>query len=202
MESNEAALAAIVEAIQAAGYKPGEDLVLALDVAATEIYSDGNTIWPGKGVASPPGVVEFYRDLVEKYIISIEDGMAEEDWDAGSPSTRLWVTRFNWWETCLRRNVRRPKGIELGAADFHLIKLNQIGTVTSLAAIEMAKRAGYTDYLPSLRRSRTPSSPTWLWLPAPANKDRRPPHRSGGVTNSCASRRSWTELPPGQGEPL
>jgi enolase len=149
LESNEAALAAIVEAIQAAGYKPGEDLVLALDVAATEIYSDGNYHLAGEGRSfTSRELVEFYRDLVEKYpIISIEDGMAEEDWDGWVALNEALGNKVQLvGDDVFVTNVRRlAKGIELGAANSILIKLNQIGTVTeTLAAIEMAKRAGYT----------------------------------------------------------
>jgi enolase len=149
LESNEAALAAIVEAIQAAGYKPGEDLVLALDVAATEIYSDGKYHLAGEGRSfTSRELVEFYRDLVEKYpIISIEDGMAEEDWDGWVALNEALGNKVQLvGDDVFVTNVRRlAKGIELGAANSILIKLNQIGTVTeTLAAIEMAKRAGYT----------------------------------------------------------
>lgn len=149
LESNEAALAAIVEAIQAAGYKPGEDLVLALDVAATELYKDGKYILAGEGRSlTSQELVEFYRDLVERYpIISIEDGMAEEDWDGWISLTKALGNKVQLvGDDVFVTNVRRlAKGIEVGAANSILIKLNQIGTVTeTLAAIEMAKRAGYT----------------------------------------------------------
>ena len=149
LESNEAALRVIVEAIEAAGYKPGKDILLALDVAATELYRDGKYHLEGEGrVLTSSEMVAYYSELVEKYpIISIEDGMSEDDWDG-------WVEQNNALggkiqlvgDDVFVTNVERlNKGIQLKAANSILIKLNQIGTVTeTLAAIETAKRAGFT----------------------------------------------------------
>ncbi len=149
LESNEAALQAIVEAIEAAGYKPGQDVVLALDVAATEIYKDGKYHLAGEGRSlTPAELVNYYSQLTEKYpIISIEDGMAEEDWDGWADLTKALGRKVQLvGDDLFVTNVPRlAKGIELGTCNSILIKLNQIGTVTeTLAAIETAKRAGYT----------------------------------------------------------
>jgi len=149
LESNEAALQAIVEAIEAAGYKPGQDVVLALDVAATEIYKDGKYHLAGEGRSlTPAELVNYYSQMTEKYpIISIEDGMAEEDWDGWADLTKVLGRKVQLvGDDLFVTNVPRlAKGIELGTCNSILIKLNQIGTVTeTLAAIETAKRAGYT----------------------------------------------------------
>ena len=149
LESNEAALQAIVEAIEAAGYKPGQDVVLALDVAATEIYKDGKYHLAGEGRSlTPAELVNYYSQMTEKYpIISIEDGMAEEDWDGWADLTKALGRKVQLvGDDLFVTNVPRlAKGIELGTCNSILIKLNQIGTVTeTLAAIETAKRAGYT----------------------------------------------------------
>ncbi|MDD2282367.1 MAG: phosphopyruvate hydratase [Eubacteriales bacterium] len=149
LESNEAALQAIVEAIEAAGYKPGQDVVLALDVAATEIYKDGKYHLAGEGRSlTPAELVNYYSQMTEKYpIISIEDGMAEEDWDGWADLTKALGKKVQLvGDDLFVTNVPRlAKGIELGTCNSILIKLNQIGTVTeTLAAIETAKRAGYT----------------------------------------------------------
>jgi len=149
LESNESALQAIVEAIRAAGYKPGEDVVLALDVAATEIYKDGKYHLAGEGRSlTPAELVDYYCQITDKYpIISIEDGMAEEDWDGWASLTKALGNKIQLvGDDLFVTNVRRlEKGIKLGTCNSILIKLNQIGTVTeTLAAIETAKRAGYT----------------------------------------------------------
>ncbi len=150
LKSNEEALEVIMEAIKAAGYKPGVDVLLALDVAASELYKDGkyrleNEKQKEKSAAD---MVEFYADLVERYpIISIEDGMAENDWDGWKLLTdrlgdRIQIVGDDLFVT----NTKILKeGIDKGIANSILIKVNQIGTLTeTLEAIEMAKRAGYT----------------------------------------------------------
>ena len=150
LKSNEEALEIIMEAIAAAGYKAGEDIVLALDVAASEIFNDGmynfaNEAQPLKTAAE---TVAFYADLVERYpIISIEDGLAENDWDGWKLMTeelgdKIQIVGDDLFVT----NTKiLQEGIDKGIANSILIKVNQIGTLTeTLEAIEMAKRAGYT----------------------------------------------------------
>ncbi len=153
LKSNEEALEVIMEAIEAAGYKPGEDVLLALDVASSELFKDGvytleNEPEPQK---TADQLIDFYENLVNKYpIISIEDGMAENDWDGWKKLTdrlgkRIQIVGDDLFVT----NPRILKeGIEKGLANSILIKLNQIGTLTeTLDAIEMAKRAGYTTVI-------------------------------------------------------
>jgi enolase len=153
LKSNEEALQVIMEAITAAGFKPGEDVLLALDVAASELYKDGTYILanekqPKKTAAD---MVEFYADLVDRYpIISIEDGMAENDWDGWAQLTeRLGKKIQIVGDDLFVTNTKiLKKGIDKGIANSILIKVNQIGTLTeTLEAIEMAKRAGYTTII-------------------------------------------------------
>jgi len=147
--SNEEALAVIVEAIETAGYRPGEDVALAIDAAATEFYQDGKYVLAGEGVSySAAEMIDFYARLVDKYpIISIEDGLAEDDWDGWKQLTeriggKVQIVGDDLFVTNTERLAR---GIESGVANSILIKLNQIGTITeTLAAIEMARQAGYT----------------------------------------------------------
>jgi len=150
LSSNEEALQVIMDAIAKAGYKPGEEVLLALDVASSELFKDGvytleNEAEPKK---TPAQMVDFYENLVNKYpIISIEDGMAENDWDGWKLLTDRLGKRIQIVGDDLF--VTNPKilkeGIQKGIANSILIKLNQIGSLTeTLDAIEMAKRAGYT----------------------------------------------------------
>ncbi len=150
LKSNEEALEVIMEAIRAAGFTPGEDVLLALDVASSELYADGvytlaNEAQPKK---SAEELVAFYEDLVNRYpIISIEDGMAENDWDGWKLMTeRLGKKIQIVGDDLFVTNTKILKeGIDKGIANSILIKVNQIGTLTeTLEAIEMAKRAGYT----------------------------------------------------------
>ncbi len=151
LSSNEEALAVIVEAIEAAGYVPGKDCYLAIDTAATELYDEKTGIYnlAGEGVKKTAAeMVDFYAALAEKYpIISIEDGLAEEDWEGWKMLTdRLGDKVQLVGDDLFVTNTKRlAKGIELGTANSILIKVNQIGTLTeTLDAIEMAKQAGYT----------------------------------------------------------
>jgi len=149
LESNEEALQVIVEAIEKAGYKPGEQVRLALDVAASEIFEDGVYNLAGEGVKKTAAeMVDWYAELCEKYpVISIEDGLAEDDWDGWKLLTdRLGKKIQLVGDDLFVTNVERlAQGIEKGVGNAILIKVNQIGTLTeTLAAIEMAKRAGYT----------------------------------------------------------
>lgn len=147
--SNEEALAIIVEAIKAAGYEPGRDVYLALDVASTELYHDGIYDLAGEGVQKTASeMVDFYEELCSKYpVISIEDGLAEEDWDGWKMMTeRLGGKVQLVGDDLFVTNTRRlSKGIAQDTANSILVKVNQIGTLTeTLEAVEMAKQAGYT----------------------------------------------------------
>jgi len=153
LKSNEEALEVIMEAIKGAGYAPGEDVLLALDVASSELFKNGkyyleNEKQPEK---TPAELVDFYIDLVDRYpIVSIEDGMAENDWDGWKLLTdrlggRIQIVGDDLFVT--NTKILR-EGIEKGIANSILIKLNQIGTLTeTLDTIEMAKRAGYTNVI-------------------------------------------------------
>lgn len=147
--SNEEALQVIMEAVKAAGYRPGEDIFLALDAAATEFFKNGKYVLAGEGVTkSAAEMVEFYAGLADRYpIISIEDGLAEDDWEGWKLLTERLGRRVQIvGDDLFVTNPRRlAKGIELGVANSILIKLNQIGTITeTMETMEMARQAGYT----------------------------------------------------------
>ena len=149
LESNEEALKVIVEAIERAGYRPGEDVAIALDVAASELYKDGKYHLQAEGRSmKAPELISFYEELIERYpICSIEDGLAEDDWDGWQQLTERLGNRIQLvGDDLFVTNVSRLRqGIDRGVANSILIKLNQIGTLTeTLATVEVAKRAGYT----------------------------------------------------------
>ncbi|WP_353893831.1 phosphopyruvate hydratase [Proteinivorax hydrogeniformans] len=149
LSSNEEALSVIMDAIERAGYKPFDDIRLALDVAATEIYKDGKYHLEGEGVVkSTTELIDFYADLVDKYpIISIEDGLSEDDWDGWVEMQQKLGDKIQIVgdDLFVTNTERLSKGIEIKAGNSILIKLNQIGTITeTLEAIEMAKKAGFT----------------------------------------------------------
>jgi len=150
LKSNEEALEVIMEAIRAAGYNPGKDVLLALDVAASELYKDGRYILANEvqKEKSAADLVEYYADLVERYpIISIEDGMAENDWEGWRLLSERLGDRIQLVgdDLFVTNTSILKEGIDKGIANSILIKVNQIGTLTeTLDAIEMAKRAGYT----------------------------------------------------------
>jgi enolase len=149
LKSNEEAVELIIEAIGQAGYEPGKDLFVALDPAASEVYEDGKYVLKKEGrTLSGEEMVDYYENWVDKYpIISIEDGLDEDDWDTWVLMQKRLGDRIQIvGDDLLVTNVERlAKGIQRKAANSILIKLNQIGTLTeTLAAIEMAKRAGWT----------------------------------------------------------
>lgn len=151
LSSNEEALKTIVEAIEKAGYNPGEDVVLALDVAATEMYDEERKVYKLEGEGRELNVdemIDYYVDLVEKYPIkSIEDGLAEDDWDGWKKLTDRLGDKIQLVgdDLFVTNTERLEKGIDLGVSNSVLVKLNQIGTLTeTLNTIEMAKVHGYT----------------------------------------------------------
>ncbi|MGE3258600.1 MAG: phosphopyruvate hydratase [Geobacter sp.] len=155
LKSNEEALEVIMEAIVKAGYKPGDDVLLALDVASSELFDKEKGTYTleneAQKVKTREEMVQFYENLVNKYpIISIEDGMAENDWDGWKLLTdrlgkRVQIVGDDLFVT---NPAILKEGIQKGIANSILIKLNQIGTLTeTLEAIEMAKRAGYTTVI-------------------------------------------------------
>lgn len=147
LKSNEEALQIIMEAIEKAGYKAGEDILLGMDVASTELYKDGKYHLDGKAITSTE-LIEYYAGLVEKYpIISIEDGMSEDDWEGWKALTERLGKKIQLVgdDLFVTNTARLAQGIEKGIGNSILVKVNQIGTLTeTFATIEMAKRAGYT----------------------------------------------------------
>ncbi|HAM81594.1 phosphopyruvate hydratase [Ornithinibacillus bavariensis] len=149
LSSNEEALQTIVEAIEAAGYKPGEEVKLAMDVASSEMYEDGKYVLKGEGVTrTSEEMVAWYEEMVSKYpIISIEDGLDENDWEGHKLLTERLGNKVQLVgdDLFVTNTKKLAQGIEQGVGNSILIKVNQIGTLTeTFDAIEMAKRAGYT----------------------------------------------------------
>lgn len=149
LRSNEEALEVLVTAIEDAGYRPGEDVAIAIDAAATELYKEGKYVLQAEGVEyTAAEMVQYYAALVEKYpIISLEDGLAEDDWEGWQELTRVLGKKIQIVgdDLFVTNTERVAKGLEMGVANSVLIKVNQIGTLTeTLNTIEMAKRAGYT----------------------------------------------------------
>ena len=149
LASADAALSFIMKAIEAAGYKPGDDVMLALDPAATEFYKNGKYVLEGEGkTLDSEGMVRYYEALVQRYpIVSIEDGMAEDDWQGWAAITRVLGQKVQLvGDDLFVTNVKRlAQGIEKGVANSILIKVNQIGSLSeTLETVEMAQRAAYT----------------------------------------------------------
>ena len=155
LASSEEAIQVIMDAVERAGYKPGDDIRIAIDAAASELYKDGKYYFPGESkmagkevVRTPEEMVAYYEDLVNKFpIISLEDGLDEEDWEGWKLLTEKLGKRIQLVgdDLFVTNTERLSKGIELGVANSILIKVNQIGTLTeTFNAIEMANRAGYT----------------------------------------------------------
>jgi enolase len=153
LKSNEEAIEVILEAIEKAGMKPGKDIYLALDPAASEFFEKKKYVFAksDKSARTPEQMVKFYEDWVKQYpIISIEDGMAENDWDGWKLLTDALGDKIQLVgdDLFVTNTEMLAKGIERGIANSILIKVNQIGTLTeTLDCIEMAKRSGYTTIL-------------------------------------------------------
>ena len=150
LQSNEEAVEVIIKAIKEAGYQPGKDICIALDPASSEFFKDGTYVLSDEKdpKKSPDQMVDFYVDWVSKYpIVSVEDGMAEDDWDGWKKLTEKIGDKIQLVgdDLFVTNTERLKEGIEKGVANSILIKVNQIGTLTeTLAAIKMAKEAGYT----------------------------------------------------------
>ena len=151
--SNQEAVEVILTAIERAGYQPGRQIALALDPAASEFFENGDYVFRKSDGSRRPSaaMVEFYRDWVERYpIVSIEDGLAEDDWDGWATLTKTLGKKIQLVgdDLFVTNPQRLQRGITAGVANSILIKLNQIGTLTeTLETIEMAKRAGYTTVI-------------------------------------------------------
>lgn len=150
LESNQAALDLLITAIEKAGYKPGEQIALAMDVAASEFYKDGQYVYDGSA-HSPAEFVDYLAQLVDQYpIISIEDGLHEEDWDNWKLLTEKLGSRIQLVgdDLFVTNPIRLTKGIDLGVANSILIKLNQIGSLTeTLETIDLATRKSYSSVI-------------------------------------------------------
>ena len=156
LAEDEDALKVIVEAIEKAGYKPYDDFKIAIDAAATEMYDEAKArgeegkyyFWKTDKMFTVDEMIEYWEKLADKYpIISLEDGLAEEDWDGWKKLTERLGSKIQLVgdDLFVTNTKRLEKGIKLGVANSILIKLNQIGTLTeTLDAIKMANRAGYT----------------------------------------------------------
>jgi enolase len=148
LESADAALAFLMRAIESAGYRPGEDVMLGLDVAATELYKDGRYDLIGeKKRFDSAGMIRYLEGLAGKYpIVSIEDGMAEDDWQGWAELTKALGTKIQLVgdDLFVTNTARLAEGIAQGCANAILVKVNQIGTLSeTLDTVAMAHRAGY-----------------------------------------------------------
>ena len=148
LKSADEALGFVMRAIEKAGYRPGEQVMLAMDPAATEFFNKGKYELKGEGKSlDPPGMVKFYEDLCVRYpIISIEDGMAEDDWDGWASITKSLGGKIQLVgdDLFVTNSKRLNRGIELGVANAILIKVNQIGSLSeTLEAVETAHRNAY-----------------------------------------------------------
>lgn len=146
LDTNRAALDLILEAIEKAGFKPGKDIALAMDVAATEFYSDGKYAFEGKKLSAAE-MIAYYKGLVDSYpLVSIEDPLSEDDWDGWADITKELGSRVQIVgdDLFVTNPLRLARGIAAATANALLVKVNQIGTLTeTLDAVAMAHRAGY-----------------------------------------------------------
>ncbi|CAO3381783.1 phosphopyruvate hydratase [Azospirillum argentinense] len=152
LASTEDALGFVMKAIEAAGYKPGDDVMLAIDAASTEFFKNGKYELAGEGKSlAPEQMVAYWADLVGRYpIISIEDGMAEDDWEGWKALTDAIGTKVQLVgdDLFVTNPVRLADGIKKGVGNSILVKVNQIGTLSeTLEAVDMAHKAGYTAVL-------------------------------------------------------
>ena len=200
LKSADEALTYVVRAIEKAGYKPGEDIAITLDPASTEFYKNGRYELKGEGKSlTSEEMVEVYVDLVSRYpIISIEDGMAEDDWEGWKLITDKLGSKINLVgdDLFVTNPKRLAEGIKKGCANAILVKVNQIGTLSeTLDAVDMAHRAGFKSII-SHRSGETEIRPSPISrLPRMPVRSRRAPSRgptaSRNTTSLSASRKSW-----------
>jgi enolase len=149
LDSNEAALEMLIAGIEAAGHRPGDDVAIALDPATSEIFNNGSYVLEHEGrTLSSEEMADYWADIASRYpIVSIEDGMDEEDWEGWKRLTERIGDKVQLVgdDLFVTNTERLKRGIELGVANSILVKVNQIGTLTeTLAAMRMAEEAGYT----------------------------------------------------------
>jgi enolase len=153
LRTDEDAIKVIIEAIEAAGYAPGKEVALALDCAATELYKDGTYVFKksGAGKKDADGMIALYKKWLNEYpIVSIEDGLAEDDWDGWAKLTAALGDRCQLVgdDLFVTNTERLARGIENGVGNAILVKVNQIGTLSeTLEAIDMARAAGYLSVI-------------------------------------------------------
>ncbi|MBT7233962.1 MAG: phosphopyruvate hydratase, partial [Rhodospirillaceae bacterium] len=152
LSSTDEALGFVMKSIEAAGYKPGDDIVLALDAASSEVYKDGRYELAGEGKSlDAEAMTDYYADLVARYpIVSIEDGLDEDDWDGWKGLTEALGPKVQLVgdDLFVTNPKRLQRGIDGAIANSILIKVNQIGTLSeTLEAVEMAHKAGYTTVI-------------------------------------------------------
>lgn len=152
LASTEDALSFVMKAVEAAGYKPGDDIHLAIDAASTEFFKDGNYVLAGEGkTLDAGGMVDYWADLVGRFpIISIEDAMAEDDWDGWKALTDKIGDKVQLVgdDLFVTNTARLSDGIAKGVANSILVKVNQIGSLTeTLETVEMAHKASYTNVM-------------------------------------------------------
>jgi enolase len=149
LESNEAGLQMLIEGIEAAGYRPGDDVAIALDPATSEVFEGGSYVLEHEGrTLSPEEMADYWAGIADRYpVLSIEDGMDEEDWDGWRRLTERLGERVQLVgdDLFVTNSERLRRGIEMGVANSILVKVNQIGTLTeTLDAVRTAREAGYT----------------------------------------------------------
>jgi len=205
VKSNVEAIDVVLEAIQQAGYKPGDEIAIALDPAASEFYQDGEYVFKksDKSARSSEDMARFWAKWANDYpIVSIEDGLAEDDWEGWKTLTELVGKKIQLvGDDCSLQNTERlQEGIDKGIANSILIKVNQIGTVSeTLDAIDLARRNGYTSVI-SHRSGE--SEDTFIAdlavATAPARSRRAPPRAPTALPNTtscCGSNKNWPECP-------
>ncbi len=194
LKTNEDAIAIIVQAIEEAGYTPGQQVSIALDVASTELFHGGKYVFEGEGVTrTVDELIRYYESLAEKYpIVSIEDGLAEDDWEGWEALTQALGHRLQLVgdDLFVTNTQRLARGIQRGVGNAILVKVNQIGTLTeTFAGVEMAKTARYNSIIShDLGRRKTSPSPTSRSRPTlDRSRPVRQPYGPGGEVQSVAS---------------
>ena len=215
LTTNEEAVQYLLRAVEAAGYRPGEDIAIALDPATTELWRDGSYVLEGEGrTLSPSEMADLWADWCGKYpIVSIEDGMAEEDWDGWAALTTALGDRVQLVgdDLFVTNAERLERGISSATANSILIKVNQIGTLTeTLDTVELATRNAYTSVM-SHRSGETEdvtiadlavaTNCGQIKTGAPARSDRVAKYnqllRIESLLGDSARYRGWQALPPG-----
>lgn len=176
----------------------GEQIAFALDVAASEFYQNGQYTYDGQ-TRSPQELITYLEELAQSYpIVSIEDGLAEDDWDNWQIHTQRLGQKIQLVgdDLFVTNRTRLQKGIDLGVANAILIKLNQIGTVSeTLQTIDLATRRGYCSVISTVRgRPKTPPSPTWRWPPTRGKLKPVPSAAASGslnITGCWRLKTSW-----------